>query len=179
MPASVVRECAELLIDIHGQHESQTLLKPQSQLDLVDLFGGEAVSSKKERVRELVTALRVLQAKAGNRTMSEEERLRRADFLRFEIDEIEEASLKEGEDEEVEALYKKLNNARRIAEAVGSAAALTGSDEAEAVLDRLDLGEQIRRATGAVVVADVPVELRDLGASALASERVDLVAITA
>ncbi|RDB49428.1 FAD-dependent monooxygenase [Tsukamurella tyrosinosolvens] len=56
---------------------------------------------------------------------------------------------------------------------------LIGADEAEAVLDRLDLGEQIRRATGAVVVADVPAELRDLGASALASERVDLVAITA
>ena len=140
VPASVVRECAELLIDIHGQHENQTLLKPQSQLDLVDLFGGEAVSSKKERVRELVTALRALQTKAGDRTMSEEERLRRADFLRFEIDEIEEASLKEGEDEEVEALYKKLNNARRIAEAVGTAAALTGSDEAGAA------GESIGRA---------------------------------
>ena len=56
---------------------------------------------------------------------------------------------------------------------------LTGTDEAEAVLDRLDLGERIRRATGSVVVADVPAELRDLGASALASERVDLVAITA
>ncbi len=55
---------------------------------------------------------------------------------------------------------------------------LTGSDEVEAVLDRLDLGEQIRRARDAVVVADIPAELRDLGASALASERVDLVALT-
>ncbi|CAM3100222.1 FAD-dependent monooxygenase [Tsukamurella hominis] len=56
---------------------------------------------------------------------------------------------------------------------------LIGPNGREAVLDRLDLGEQIRRATGAVVVAEVPAELRDLGASALASERVDLVAITA
>ena len=140
VPASVVRECAEMLIDIHGQHENQTLLKPQSQLELIDVFGGEAVAAKKERVRDLSAKLRALKDKAGDKSLSEEERLRRADFLRFEIDEIEEASLKEGEDDEVESLYKKLNNARRIIEAVGTASALTGYDEPGAA------GESLSRA---------------------------------
>ncbi|TWS26051.1 oxidoreductase [Tsukamurella sputi] len=54
---------------------------------------------------------------------------------------------------------------------------LSGADDREAVLDRLDLGERIRRATGALVVADVPGDLRDLAAAALVSERVDLVAM--
>lgn len=55
---------------------------------------------------------------------------------------------------------------------------LTGADSRETVLDRLDLGERVRRATGAVVVADVPVGLEADAAGALASERVDLVAFT-
>lgn len=55
---------------------------------------------------------------------------------------------------------------------------LTGADDRESILDRLDLGEHIRRATGAVVVADVPTGFEADAAGALASERVDLVAFT-
>ncbi|PKW00050.1 anthraniloyl-CoA monooxygenase [Amycolatopsis echigonensis] len=55
---------------------------------------------------------------------------------------------------------------------------LTGPDDREATLDRLDAGERIRRATGALVVADVPAGLRTVAAGAVASERVDLVAFT-
>ena len=126
--AQTVRDCLEPLIDIHGQHDNQTLLKTSGQLHYVDLFGGEAVSEARARVREAHRRFVALKARSLDTSLSEDERLRQMDFLRFEIADIEEAALRAGEDEEVEAAYKKMRNARLITEAAASAHELTGYD---------------------------------------------------
>lgn len=124
--ASLVRDCASVLIDIHGQHENQTLLKNEAQLALLDEFGGEAISRLKSRVREDYKAYQTIKKEASLSDMPEEERARQADFLRFEIEEIEAASVKVGEDDDVEVRYKKLANARRIIETATVVHELTG-----------------------------------------------------
>ena len=130
VPASVVKECTGSLLEIHGQYDNQTLLKTSGQLKYVDLFGGSAVADARAKVREAHRRYFDLKEKEKNTDISEEERLRRMDFLRFEISDIEDAAVKDGEDEETEALYKKLRNARLIIESAVKAHQLTGYDSA-------------------------------------------------
>ena len=129
--ASQIRLCTEGLIEIHGQHENQKLLNNESQLELIDEFGGEKLAEAKNDVKEAFKKYRLLQKKAKEETLDEDERKRRVDFLEFQINEIEEASLKEGEDEELELLYKKLSNARRITETLTLVHDSCGYDSSE------------------------------------------------
>lgn len=138
--ASDVREIGSLLLDIHGQSEHQKLLKPEMQLKLLDEYGRDAIEKAKETVREDYKTWTALKKELGGEAMSEEERARRASFLEFEINEIDEADLKPGEDDEVERTYKKLANGRRIAEAVEEAHRVCGYDDPNGA------GEMIGRA---------------------------------
>ncbi|MCI1723692.1 MAG: DNA repair protein RecN [Lachnospiraceae bacterium] len=135
-----VRECGACLIDIHGQHEYQQLLRNDRQLELLDEFGGEAVSSAKARTAEDYRTYSSLKKRMSETGMSEEERLRTLSFLDFEIQEIEEADLQPGEDEELEKLYRRLSNSKRIAETVNAVHTMTGYDSDEGA------GETIGRA---------------------------------
>ncbi|MDO4804762.1 MAG: DNA repair protein RecN [Lachnospiraceae bacterium] len=141
-PAAEVRECASLLLDIHGQSEHQKLLRSEHQLELLDAFGGEKLQSLRDDVAEKYRKFAALRHKMGKEELSEEERLRRISFLEFEINEIEDANLRAGEDEELEKNYRKLANARKIVVAAGNAHELTGYDNAESA------GETIGRAAG-------------------------------
>ena len=120
------------LIDIHGQHENQKLLKKEGQLRLLDEYGGEAIAQKKEETAKACRTLAQCRRALEEKEMSEEERLRQVSFLQFEINEIEEAGLKSGEDDDLEALYKKLSNARRITENLSKAHDLTGYESGSA-----------------------------------------------
>lgn len=139
-PVGDVRECASLLLDIHGQSEHQKLLKSEHQLALLDAFGREDIALAKESVAEKYGTYIALKKKMENEEMSEEERNRQKSFLEFEVGEIESANLIPGEDEQLEKTYRKLANARKIVEAVGTAHNLTGYDSQESA------GESIGRA---------------------------------
>ena len=141
-PAAEIRECASLLLDIHGQSEHQKLLRSEHQLDLLDAYGRDALLSLKKEVAEKYKKYAALRKKMGSEELSEEERLRRMSFLEFEINEIEEADLQPGEDEELEKRYRKLANARKIVVAAGNAHELTGYDNPDSA------GETIGRASG-------------------------------
>lgn len=117
--AAGVRELAGFLLDIHGQSEHQKLLKPEVQLALLDEYGKAEIEDAKKSVAKAYRNWTEVRRALGGEPLSREERERRMSFLEFEIREIDEANLKEGEDEEVERAYKKLANARKIAEAVG------------------------------------------------------------
>ena len=138
--ASEVRECAKILIDIHGQSEHQKLLRSDRQLELLDEFGGREVAAYKEKTAALWKEWSAVRKELGGEEMSEEERLRRMSFLQFEIDEIREAAIAEGEDEELEKAYRRLSNARKIAEAVEEVHAATGYEGSGSA------GEEIGRA---------------------------------
>ena len=135
-----VRAIAGCLLDIHGQSEHQKLLKPESQLDLIDSFGKEEVAELKARVAADYKVYAGIKKALGGGEMPEEERLRKASFLKYEIAEIREADLQDGEDEEVEKRYRKLANARKIAESIETVHTATGYEEGDSA------GEVIGRA---------------------------------
>ena len=128
-PSGKVREIAALLIDIHGQSEHQKLLRPEVQLALLDTFGGEEIAALKEQVAADYKVWSGIKKALGGAELSEEERERRMAFLRLEIGEIDAAALHEGEDEEVEKRYRKLINAKKIAEAAFEVHEATGYND--------------------------------------------------
>ena len=135
-----VREIAGLLIDIHGQSEHQKLLRPDSQLELLDTFGRDEIAAARENVAADYKTWTGIKRALGGAELTGEERARRASFLEYEIGEIEGADLTEGEDEEIERRYKKLVNAKKIAETVENVHEATGYDAPDSA------GEVIGRA---------------------------------
>ena len=124
----LLKELSGILIDIHGQHDSQKLLKPKRHLEILDDFAGEGAAVLKGRLKETYEAFRQTEKLLSECSMDTRERERALSLASFEAQEIEEAALRKGEDEELEGRYRKMANSRRIAEAVGAAWELTGSE---------------------------------------------------
>ena len=109
------------LIDIHGQHEHQSLLYPENHLLIVDRFDRDAIYPVKEKVAELYSEYVDVKKEYDTMCVSEEERSRELAFLEFERGEIEEAAVVAGEEEELEATYRKLKNSGNVLKAVSEA----------------------------------------------------------
>ena len=139
--AARMKEAASLLINIHGQHEHESLLSRKNHLKYLDAFAGEELAAEKESYAAEYRALLECRKAAEESDLDEKQRERELSFLRFEIDEIEQAGLKPGEDEELEALYRKLSNGKKILEAAGSAYELTGNGAENA---SEDIGRALR-----------------------------------
>lgn len=127
VPASRMKEIAALLIDIHGQHEHQSLLSKKKHLEILDDYAGDILAAKKKDLTETYHAYRKLLEEESRADVDAEERNREISFLEYEIKEIEEAGLSEGEDEELESDYRKFSNGQKIVEAVNAAYTSTGS----------------------------------------------------
>ncbi len=125
---SQLRQAASVLIDIHGQNEHQSLLNKKSHIEYVDAFAGEEASILKEEVCADYEAWRAKEKELDASGMEEDERAKEMSYLEFEISEIENAHLSVGEDEELETLYKRMSNSRKIAEGVGNAYAYTSGN---------------------------------------------------
>lgn len=110
-----LRQITGLLLDIHGQHEHQSLLYKSKHLEILDAYAKGKTQPLKEKTAESYRQYRSLKEKMENFGIDEESRIRERDFLRFEINEIEESELKEGEEEELTARYRRFSNSRRIA----------------------------------------------------------------
>lgn len=121
VPASKMKEIASVLIDIHGQHEHQSLLSKRKHLEILDDYAKEQLGSKKEALSETYRQYRKLEEELKTAAVDSEDRMREISFLEYEIKEIEEAGLREGEDEELEADYKRFSNGKRIMEAMAAA----------------------------------------------------------
>ena len=128
VPVSLVRQVSEILIDIHGQHEHQALLHQKNHLAILDAFAGEVLSGPAGEVRTLYREYDALDKKLKETDLSETARAKEMDFLAFEVGEIEDASVKPGEDEALEQAYRWQVNSQRIMEGVTEAETLTGSD---------------------------------------------------
>lgn len=114
-----LKEIAALLIDIHGQHEHQSLLYKENYLDIIDRYAKEEVFLLKQKLSKEFLQLTELKNKLSELMIDEDKRLREISYLEYEIKEITEAKLKQGEDELLTSEYKKLSNARIIAEGIG------------------------------------------------------------
>lgn len=130
--ARQLRQLADILIDIHGQHEHQSLLKPSRQLEILDAYAGEGLAKKKDRLREVYGQYREKKRELSESEVDEETRKRECSLAEFECREIEEAALFPGEDEEVEKAYRRMSNARRIREAAAAAHGLCGYEDSGA-----------------------------------------------
>ncbi|MCI8859096.1 MAG: DNA repair protein RecN [Lachnospiraceae bacterium] len=128
VPASCMKRVASLLIDIHGQHEHQSLLHKKKHLEILDEYAKDKLSGKKKTLKKCYQEYQALQQEYVQALQDGEGRERELSFLEFEIQEIEEAQLVSGEDEELEISYRKMANSRRIMEAIGSAYEMTGGD---------------------------------------------------
>lgn len=126
---SQLRETASLLIDVHGQHEHQSLLQKKKHLEILDEFAKEELGPVKEKLAGAFQNWKKLKKQLQEAQMEEESRLREISLLEFETDEIGKAELVPGEDEELERRYRRMTNARKLMEAAGSAYALTGYEE--------------------------------------------------
>lgn len=131
VPASRLREAAQYLMDIHGQHEHQSLLQKKKQLEILDKYAGEGLTEPKAELKKVYQEYISLKKELAESRSDEEERARELAFLVFEAEEIRTAALVPGEDEALEEEYKKLTNGRKIMDAVAEAHALTGSTSYE------------------------------------------------
>lgn len=128
-PVSVLRELASLLIDIHGQHDNESLLKNSKHLSMLDEYGGTEIAALRKQISNLFYDYKKIKEKCASFTGDEEERRREISFLEFEVKEIEEAELKSGEDEELEEEYKRMLNAEKITAGIGEAHELIDGED--------------------------------------------------
>lgn len=127
--ASAIRKIAALLLDIHGQHEHQSLLYPEKQMEILDDYGQKEILPQKEKVKNLYQEYSQIKKELDSYQIDEEHRRREISFLEYEIQEILEAALKPKEDEELETAYRRLSNSKQITESLGIAYQLTGYEQ--------------------------------------------------
>ena len=127
--ARQLKELSELLIDIHGQHEHQSLLQKKKHLQILDAYAGKDAEELKAEAAKLYKERKDLLAEKEESSLDERERGRELELLSFEQQEIEAAALKDGEDEELEKQYSLMVNGQKIGEALGQTFRLTGGEE--------------------------------------------------
>lgn len=112
--AGTLKILSALLIDIHGQHEHQSLLDKNKHLQIVDRFAWQQIEPIKEKLEEAYKEYIAVRKELTEKSIPEEERNRQLSFLEYEVNEIESARLTPKEDETLEIRYRKMSNANMI-----------------------------------------------------------------
>ena len=124
--AAKLREVSAFLIDMHTQHQQQTLLKKNEHMKLLDKFGRSSIEPLRQETAKRHAEYETLVEQMNSLSMDEAERTRRAEFLKYQIAEIESANVKPGEDEDIEHQYNKMVNSRDIVAAASEVYSVTG-----------------------------------------------------
>lgn len=117
------------LADIHGQYDHQSLLNPEYHIKLLDLYHKDKILPAKETVKKLYENYSMLKVQLRNITLKSEKNKREQDFMQFELDELKDASLRPGEDEELEEKISLLQNSEKIYENLAGAYQMSSEDE--------------------------------------------------
>lgn len=126
---ATLKDVASMLIDIHGQHEHQSLLHKKNHLAFLDLYAREQVEKLKKETAKAFHTYHACRKKLDESGMDERERQKEISLAEFEVSEIEEAGLSEGEDEEVESLYRRMSAGKKVTERIAEAYHYTSEDE--------------------------------------------------
>lgn len=126
--ARQVKELAEVLLDIHGQHEHQSLLHKKKHMEILDSYCGEACQEPAREVAEAYEDCKKLERELAEESMDESARERERSLAEFEVKEIEDARLIPGEDEELERRYRRMSNGRKISESLTESYRYSGTD---------------------------------------------------
>ena len=132
------------IIDIHGQNDNQTLMDESNHIYYLDSFIGKEISEIKEKYKEKLLEYNNIKLELKRNYGDEREKQRKLDLLTYQKNEIEEAKLKENEEEELEILRDKMINSEKIAENLNKAEsslnekALTGMNVAIRALEKIE-----------------------------------------
>lgn len=121
VPLSKLKELGETLIDIHGQHDNQSLLNPAMHLELLDKFIGDDIAQLKEKYTNLLSEYQSIKKELNHNYGDEKERIRKIDLLKYQIDEIEKANLKVGEEDELTSRRNLIINSEKVVKALSNA----------------------------------------------------------
>jgi len=118
---STLQEIGKFLVDLHGQHNHQSLLDSSKHIDLMDNLGGDKIIKYRKELSDNYRMWREKSKKLSQLTKDREENLKRIDFLKFQLEEIDQASLVKDEDKVLEEEEMVLRNAQKIIEAMEKA----------------------------------------------------------
>lgn len=133
---SQMKAVAGALIDIHGQHEHQSLLYKKNHLTILDDFSSEEAGKLRVQVSDTYHTYKKLKEEYEEATRDDRERAKEISFLEFEVKEIEEANLQSGEDDILEEQYRRMVNGKKIAENLAEGYEYTGQRGASDALSR-------------------------------------------
>lgn len=135
---AVLRETADKLINIHGQHDNQALLTPEKHINFLDAYASDGDAL--ERYREIYRHMRGLKKKIASLALDEKEKMQRIDLLEYQVKEISEARLVPGEEAELMRQRELLENAEQISTASAAAYAnLYEMEEAQSAYDSISI----------------------------------------
>jgi len=156
------------IIDIHGQHDNQSLLNSNVHIKLLDKFAGSELKNIKLDYSEKYNKYKRLKEEIAKNYGDDKERQRKLDLLKYQANEIEEASLKKGEEEELEEKKKKILNTEKLSKNLGIAeneilnVALDSVQSAMKALEKIeDINDEYAKTTE--TVRNVYYELEDCG----------------
>ena len=155
VPVSFVRELAAELIDIHGQHEHQSLLYSKNHLTILDEFAKTELTDLLQDCHEQYRSYQRAKKQWKEAKTGAGDRAKELDFLMFEIQELEAAALRPGEDEELENVYRLMANGQKIMEALSETGSLTGASGYSGAADEIS---RAVKAMGAVRSFDEPLD---------------------
>ncbi len=124
-----LRELSELLMDVYGQRENQRLLRHAAQLEVIDEYAGDEAAELRRQLQSVYRQYEDIRKLCENQEKDPLARARELDLLRYEVNEIESAAIKHGEDEEVEERCRRLSCFRKLDEAVQQARELLQGEE--------------------------------------------------
>lgn len=126
---TTLRAVGQYLVDIHGQHDQEELMKPNRHIRMLDEFGNEQFTAVKKHYQELFESYRQLRKRVVTKQKNEQEHKARIEMLEFQIAEIETAALKAGEDQELHQKRDKLLNHKNIADTLTNAYVMLDDEE--------------------------------------------------
>ncbi|NTV90131.1 MAG: DNA repair protein RecN [Clostridiales bacterium] len=134
---SMVRSFGERLVDIHGQHDNQSLLRVESHSGMLDSFGGDVIRELKELYSRQLNEYREISSRLKGLTGGAGEREKKIDLLRYQTEEIRKAKLKVNEEEDLNKQRLLLSNSEKISGALSSAYELlfSGSNMKNSAID--------------------------------------------
>ena len=121
-----LKELASLFINIHGQHDNKDLLNVKRYSQILDEYSGDKLGNIKEKLKTVYAEYKKVCKELDESVVDEKERTREISLITYEIEEIENAALKTGEDEDLEEQYRRMVNSKKIAENVSIAYDCTG-----------------------------------------------------
>lgn len=131
VPIAFLKEAASILIDIHGQHEHQSLLYKKNHLAILDAYAKEQIGDIKEQLADAYRIYKEHKEELDGALTDEKERNKEIGFLEFEIQEIRKAKLVEYEDERLEEEYRRMINGKKIVGNLEEAYEYTGKNASE------------------------------------------------